>query len=236
VVALSAGASSTLKDHYWLGARPPVTVIPNAVPRDRFRSPTSEERAAARASLGVPADAEVILVIGALTPEKGVDLAISAARGVQGGSLVVAGDGPLRAELEALASRWLPDRSFFIGALSDPRVAYWAADLLVLPSRSESMPAVLIEAGLCGLASVATDVGETGEIVDEGRTGVLVASGDAAAMSAAVSGLVSDQKRRLAMGLAAAERCSERFTIDRTVSTWFDLLAGLSATPCEFAG
>lgn len=230
VVALSAGISNILKRRYWLRAHPPVTVIPNAVPDGVFRPPSNRERAEARSALGVPADSDVMLFIGALAPEKGVDLAISAAAGVQGGVLLVVGEGPERQELEALAGRHMPARSFFVGSLDDSRVAYWSADLLVFPSRAgDSMPAVLIEAGLCGLASVTTDVGAIGEVVNDGETGFVLRSGDSAGIASAVSALMADPARRRAMGLAAVDFCSERFTISRTAPTWLDLLTEVTA-------
>jgi glycosyltransferase involved in cell wall biosynthesis len=228
VVALSAGASTTLKRHYWLRNRPSVTVIPNAVPEERFRPPSPQERADGRAKLGLPVDSDVILFVGSLSPEKGLDLALNALAGVDGAVLVVVGDGPQRSELEAMASQCMADRAHFMGSLDDPRVAYWSADLLLLPSRTESMPAVLIEAGLCRLASVATDVGAVREVVDHGITGFVVPVGDGEAMSSAVSALMNDSAGRSMMGRAAFARCSERFTVARTASAWVDLLASLS--------
>lgn len=228
VVATSAASAAVVKRHYWLRSRPPVTVIPNAVPADRFRPPRPEERAAARCSLGLPAGSAVVLFVGAVAREKGVDLAIAALASLEPAFLVVAGDGPARRECEALAARELPGRHSFLGSLDDPQVAYWAADLFVLPSRTESMPAVLIEAGLCGLASVATDVGAVAEIIDDGVTGCLVPAGDGQALAGALQALARDPGRRRAIGAAAARRCTTHFTIDRVARQWVELLAGLA--------
>ena len=227
IVALSAKASTVLKRHYWIRARPVVTVIPNAVSEDRFRPPTPEERAAARTALGVPAESDVLLFIGALTPEKGVDLAIVASAELPAAVLVVVGDGPQRPDLEALASRQMPHRCVFVGSVDDPQMAYWAADAFILPSRSEAMPGVLIEAGLCGLASVTADVGAAREVVDHGTTGFVVPAGDAQAIAGALSTLMSDPSRRLAMGRAAHGRCSSRFTIRRIALAWLDVLSAV---------
>ena len=229
VVALSAGFSTTLQRHYWLRSRPTVTVIPNAVPEERFRPPGAGARARARTALGVPVDAVVLLFIGALASEKGVDVAIEVAAELPTAVLLIVGDGPQRAELEELASRRMPQRCFFVGSLDDPQPAYWSADVLVFPSLSEAMPAVLIEAGLSGLASVATDVGAIREVIDEGRTGLVVPSGDAEALAAAVSALMSDHSRRSAMGIAAAERCSRHFTMSHIASAWLDLLSSVAS-------
>jgi glycosyltransferase involved in cell wall biosynthesis len=89
------------------------------------------------------------------------------------------------------------------------------------------MPAVLIEAGLSGLAAVATDVGAVREVIDHGETGYVVPVDDSEAMAAALAGLLKDDATRAAMGAAAAERCHERFTIARTASAWLGVLSGL---------
>jgi glycosyltransferase involved in cell wall biosynthesis len=228
VVATSEAAAAAFKRHYRLRSRPSVTVIPNAVPANRFRPPHPEERAGARGRLGLPADSEVVLFVGALSPEKGLDLAVAALAALETAVLVVVGDGPARRQYEALAADRLPGRHWFLGSLDDPQVAYWAADLFVLPSRTESMPAVLIEAGLCGLASVATQVGAVPEIVEDGVTGCLVPAGDPQAMAAALEALTRDPARRRDVGSAAAERCAAHFTIDRVAPQWVDLLAALA--------
>lgn len=225
VVALSQSMATRLKCHYWIRARPPITVIPNAVPDQRFRPPTHEERVQARSVLDLPIDSDVILVIGALAEEKGVDLAIHASAQLNAGLLLVVGDGPQLVELEALAVQRLPNRSRFLGVLDDPRAAYWSADLVVLPSRSEAMPAVLIEAGLCGLAAIASDVGAVREVVDHGATGLVVPPMDVQAIVSAISSLIRDPVWRSAMGAAAAVHCSQRFTIANTAPAWLELLS-----------
>lgn len=227
VVATSEVSAAIVKRHYRLRSRPPVTVIPNAVPAPRFRPPSPEERAEARATSGLPAGAVVVLFVGAVAPEKGVDLAIGALARLETTFLLVAGDGPARRQCEELAARRLPGRHLFLGSVDDPKRAYWAADVFVLPSRTESMPAVLIEAGLCGLASVATDVGAVAEIIDDGVTGCLVPAGDPQALTGALQALARDPGRRQTIGAAAAERCTMHFTIGRVAPQWVDLLTAL---------
>ena len=236
VVALTSRTSATLQRHYWIRKRPAITVIPNAVSGEHFRPPSRQERGAARAALGIPVDSAVILCVGALAAEKGIDLAIMAVAGIEGARLLLVGDGPLRKELEALASSEMPNRCWFVGSMNDPRVAYWSADLLISPSRSESMPAVLIEAGLCGLASVATEVGETKEVIDHGVTGLIVRSGDATAIATAVVQLMGDPESRSAMGSAASDLCRRRFTISSTAPAWFELFAALAVEGGKHAG
>jgi len=225
VVALSRQSADVLARHYWLRSRPAVTVVPNAVPEERFRPPDPREKVEARRCFDLPVDAEVALVIGALTPEKGVDLAIRAVAELPGVFLVVVGDGPERAALEALASRRMPDRCVFAGPLADPQAAYWSADVLAFPSHSEVMPAVLIESGLSGLPSVATDVGAVREVILDGATGLVVPKADGRAITSALSALLCDRVRRTQMGAAAREHCSSTFTIRRVAPLWMELLS-----------
>jgi len=204
------------------------------VPAAGFAPATAAARAAARSRFGLPADAAVVLAIGALVPEKGVDLAIDAVAalpGELGVELLVVGDGPERDRLVARAG----DRVTFTGPLDDPAVAYAASDVVVLPSRGgDSMPATLIEAALCGLPAVATPVGAIAEIVVDGETGLIVPVGDGVALGEALTVLVADPGRRVRLGDAARTRAKERFTIDAVGPRW--AAAVLAATSGPRAG
>jgi glycosyltransferase involved in cell wall biosynthesis len=134
---------------------------------------------------------------------------------------VIAGDGPERAPLEARARQRAPGRVHFLGNLPDPGDAYAVADVFVLPSRTEGLPAALIEAAMRGLPAVATDVGYVRDVVDDGVTGIVVPPGDERAMTAGL-------RRALAMdasvGAAARAHCEARFDMERVVDQWHDLL------------
>ena len=163
--------------------------------------------------------------LGALVEEKGVDLLIEAMRDVPDACLVAAGDGPDRAFLEERAHSLLSTRSSFVGPLEEPRAALWASDLLALPSRGgDSMPAVLIEAGLCGLPCVSTPVGAIPDVIDDGRTGAIVPIGDVPALAAALRELCRSPVLRRERGTAARRRCVENFTVEAIVPKWLDVL------------
>ena len=140
-----------------------------------------ERREAARESFGI-GDELTVALVGALSEEKRPELAVAAVALIDGVHLLVAGDGPLRTEIATRGITDAPGRVHVLGALADPSPVYDAADVLVLPSRTEGLPGVLIEAGLRGLPCVATDVGYVSDIVVDGETGVLVPSGDPAAL------------------------------------------------------
>ena len=226
VVALTSRTADTLHDHYRVG-RDRLAVIPTAASRTRNRPATAEERSTARRNYGLPDGAPVAAVIGALSPEKAVDVAIDALAHLPELRLVVAGDGPERASLESRAARVAPARVKFTGALDDPSPAFAAADVVVLPSRTEGLPGVLIEAGLRGLACVATDVGYVRDIVIDGETGVVVAGEDSGALARGIERvLAEDAAPGMGMGAAARTRCLDRFELEPIAKQWSELLAG----------
>jgi phosphatidylinositol alpha 1,6-mannosyltransferase len=165
-------------------------------------------RAAARAALGLPADAFVVLYLGRLVPIKAVDVLLAAAAALPRTVVLVAGDGPLR---RALATR-APQGARFLGHLGARARAraLAAADVLCLPSRvlpsgrSEGSPTVVLEAQAAGLPVVAAATGGVAGLVREGVDGVLVPPGDPAALRAALARLAADPGRRAALGAAAA--------------------------------
>jgi len=224
VVALWSGAATTLHTHFGVSLER-IRVIPNGVPAERFRPAEAAERLAARREFGLDQALPVVAFLGALVPEKGADLVIDAAAAVPSVRLLVVGDGPERSHLEAQADRVVPGRVVFAGALSDTRRAYASADVVALPSRAgDSMPGVLIEAGLMGLPSVSTPVEAIPEIVVPGMTGELVPVDDASALADAIDAIVSTPSRAHTLGRQARARCLERFNIDRVAEAWDEVV------------
>jgi glycosyltransferase involved in cell wall biosynthesis len=130
----------------------------------------------------------------------------------------VVGDGPLRAEVEQRGAALGID---VLGARDDVPSLLSSSDLLVATGRPpEGLPGVLIEAGLCGLPVVTTNVPGAHDVVEDGVTGIVVPVDDSVRLVDAVESLVADDERRLAMGRAARKRCLESFTIDATLEKW----------------
>ncbi len=224
IVSLSESTAVVVSDHYGL-RRNKIVVVPNAVPGERFAPPSPQEKTAARAELGVDERAALAISVGALVPEKGVDLAIRSLAQQAECRLLIAGDGPERGALEHLATEQLGDRARFLGSVADPRSLYAAADFLLLPSRGgDSMPAVLIEAGLSGLPAITCPIGAIADVVLNGETGVLVEPDDLDALRAAVESLSSDRELAQRLGVGAHAHCSACFTIETTAPLWMGLL------------
>ncbi|MGH9027241.1 MAG: glycosyltransferase family 4 protein [Acidimicrobiia bacterium] len=221
VVALTEATARQLAFRYRVNPDR-IRVIPKGVPAERFPPTVGDAtRKLARRSFGLGNDAVVTLCVGALSPEKNFSLAVAAVAALPEVQLLIVGDGPERALLEAEAARRAPGRVRFAGAVADASHAYAAADAVVLSSWSEGLPGVLIEAGLSGLPVVATDVGFVDQIVVHDETGLLVPAGDRDAMSAAVAKALRDRVR---LGQAARAHCLEHFDLATVADKWDSLI------------
>jgi len=192
-----------------------VRVIPNGADPERFGS---VNRADARRALGLPADRPVALFAGHLTELKGIaDLvdALGATDPSDRPLLAIVGDGPLRPSLETrVAELGLGDSVRFAGRVPHDDVGTWmgACDVLVLPSLSEGLPTVICEAMLAGRAVIATPVGGTPELIEDGATGILIAPGNVTALADALGELLGTPGRADAMGGLAALRAQQSLT------------------------
>jgi glycosyltransferase involved in cell wall biosynthesis len=151
------------------------------------------DRLEARGRLGLPAEEKALLWVGNLLPVKGLDVLLRACANLNDGGqrfhLYLVGDGPLRKALEAeCRARGLWERVSFLGPRLPHQLPDWyrAADLTVLPSRSEGYPNVLRESLACGTPFVASEVGSIPEIAAEDERNLLVPPEDAAALTAAL--------------------------------------------------
>jgi glycosyltransferase involved in cell wall biosynthesis len=221
VVALWPEAADQLARLYRID-RSRIEVIPNGRDATRFAPITPAERAESRAELGVDADDRVAVILGALSAEKQVDHAIDAIAALDGVVLLVAGDGPQRTALEERAVRRAPGRVRFLGSVADPAGLLAAADALLLTSRTEGQPAVVLEALFRGLPVAASRVGAVEQLVRPERSGFLFEAGDVAgaagaleaAMALPVTGVL-DERQRIA----------ERFDSHAVTAQWAQLLA-----------
>lgn len=158
-----------------------IAVIPNGIRPDLFD--VTVDRAAYRRELGLPAEARVIGTVAALTPQKGVEYLIRAAAAVRRERpevhLLIAGDGPLRPELQRLARPLgALDGIHLLGQRDDIPQFLAALDLFVLPSLWEGSPYALLEAGAAGAPVIATAIPGNIDLVEHERTGLLVQPAD----------------------------------------------------------
>lgn len=200
-------------------------VIPNGIDLARF-GPDPAGRAAVRAELGIPAEAWVVGTVGRLWPEKDHPFFLRSVEPLLGEQfhVVIAGDGPeAQRTTELVRSLRVPTSVHLLGPRHDvPRVLA-ALDTFVLSSVREGLPLVIPEAMACDLPVVATSVGGIPQVVVEGETGFLVASGDQAAMRDRISRLDRDRELAVNFGRAGRQRALDRFSSQRMVRDYLEL-------------
>jgi glycosyltransferase involved in cell wall biosynthesis len=166
--------------------------IPNGVDMAPFRE---SAQSLCRELSGGPE--RLVGFVGRLVPDKGGDLLLSAAQSVlaayPNAKFVFAGDGPARAEWEALAARLgIASKVIFMGSRSDMPAVYASLDVVVLPSLREAMPMCLLEALAAAKPVVATNVGAIPQVVVPGVTGLLCEPGDADTLAMSILRLLRD--------------------------------------------
>lgn len=192
-----------------------LAVIPNCIDPAPFRLEMAPKRAAA--SLGLPASAMRIGLLCALRPEKDVATFLRAAalvaREAESARFVLIGDGSERTNLENLAAELGLARSvLFLGDRSDIPELLAALDVVVLSSLTESFPNAILEAMAAGRPVVATHVGGVPELVQDGRTGWLVAPGDPQTMARRILELAHSPSLRRSMGEAGRALVVQQFS------------------------
>lgn len=235
------------RERGWL--RPPARrtrVIRNAVDMEapaRGAAPIAE----VRRSLRLAAADRLAVVVGRLSPEKGVDVAIDAlARLVDAGAggslhLAIVGDGPQRAALASRVERLgLGTRVHFVGHTTTPGDYLRAADMVLLPSRSEGIPNVALEAMALGRPLVATAVGGTPEVVADDRAGMLIPPDDAGTLAAAVHRLLAEPDLAARLSAGARAHAAAELTVavrcERLRAVYTELVPRLAAMACPAGG
>ena len=161
-----------------------------------------------------------LVCVGRLVPIKGHDTLLrsfaAATESVPGLTLEIAGDGPLRGELEALAAQLgVTGAVTFAGRVGRTEPVYERAAVVVVPSRGEGFGMVALEAAERGRAVIASAVGGLPEIVEDGTTGLLVPPDDVERLAGALAGLAADGDRAARLGAAGRKRALREFTLDR---------------------
>ena len=179
-----------------------------------------ERRDETRRALNVAPKEILVGAVGRLEPVKGFTYFVQAARAIAQRApqttFILVGDGslrgPLREESEALG-----DRFRMLGLREDVPDLMAAMEVFVLPSLNEGMGRVLLECGAAGIPAVASAVGGVPDLIEDGRTGYLVAPGDPGAAAEAVMRLVADSELRAAMGARAREKVVPAYGLRRMV-------------------
>jgi glycosyltransferase involved in cell wall biosynthesis len=190
------------------------TKIYSGIELDKFKC--SRPPAELRRGLGICPDDFVVGLVAKLWTGKGHAATINATKQLVASDpkfkLVIVGEGYLRDELEQQTQELgLQSHVIFTGFRSDIPDLNAMFDIAVLPSDFEGMGRVLLEAMVMGKAVVASNVGGIPDIVDDGKTGILVPAGDSNALASAIGALMNDRMLRDRMGRAGYEKITQQF-------------------------
>jgi glycosyltransferase involved in cell wall biosynthesis len=202
----------------------PIEVIENGI--DLVHYAASTDRGSLRAALGLDPARRYLICVARFHPVKDHRMLLTAFAKVAAArhdvDLLLAGDGPLRADLEGRAQTLgIAERVRFLGIRDDVPRLLEAADVFTLTSVSEAASITLLEAMACGLPVVVTDVGGNPDIVRQGVDGILVPRGDGEAAASAIATLLDDRARARAMGQAGRIRVQERYQLASTVEKYY---------------
>ena len=207
-------------------------VLPNAVNINQFVISVTT-RNAKRQELGIRPEQTVLLFIGRLTEAKGVDVLLRALSGAEEWEencvLLIVGEGSQKKYLENLGqSLGLVRKVRFLGVCEDIPELLAAADVFVLPSRWEGLPMVILEAMAAGKLIIATTVGGIPEVIEDGKTGLLVRAEDVESLRNVLESVVADVSLREKLGVAAKNRVKQLFSIEtrmrQLISIYNDIL------------
>jgi glycosyltransferase involved in cell wall biosynthesis len=204
--------------------------VPNGIDLSRF---------AAAAVPRAAGEAPVVGIVAALRPEKNIARllrAFAAATADRPARLVVAGEGPERAALEALAARLgIAARTRFAGHVADPAPLYRDFDVFALSSDTEQMPLTVLEAMAAGLPVAATDVGDIATMVAAPNRALIVPPDDAA-LAGSLRRLLEDAGLRASLGAANRARAAAEFDAQRMFRSYDALYRGLPVSPAGVDG
>lgn len=222
IVTISASQRRDIVERFHVAPAEKTIVVPLGLDLQPFLNPEPDETL--RHALGIPAGAFVVGFMGRFVSIKNLEALVGAfarfAAVRSDAHLLLAGDGPLRQAIESQVQRLRLERQVhFLGWCTDLAAFHGSIDVCALSSLNEGTPVALIESMAAGVPVVSTRVGGVPDVVDDGETGLLVPSGDEAAMATAFSRLADDPALRTRMGAAARVAATSRYAAEALPAT-----------------
>jgi len=228
IVAVSEGQKRKITG---LGVRSgKVSVIHNCIQAETWSNESKDD--SLREKLGIPKDAILVTTAGRLSPEKDHSTLIRAAKAVMRERddvyFAVFGEGFLRPELQqAIDDSGLNGRFLLPGFFKDMAKVMLATDIFSLPSLSEGLPNVVLEAFACSKPVIATEVGGTPELVEDGKNGFLIQVGEHETLAEKIQLLAGDATLRETMGANGRELVQSEFVFQKQALKYDDVYSKL---------
>lgn len=195
-------------------------VIYNGIDPKMYENFSEDDRQKMRMEFNIPDTATLLISVGRLQKQKGYPYLIQSAVELKNRGYnfvwLIAGEGELRFQLEQMVKNYgLEDTIRFLGLREDVPKLMFASDIFVLTSLWEGLPGVVLEAMAVGLPVVATDVGGTPELVEDGTNGFLIPPGNPMKMADAIEKLINmSGEARRKIGSMGKEIVKEKFTVE----------------------
>lgn len=235
--AITDGVEAELRDAGVGGAG--IHRIPNCVDTSRFAPVGLEEKRSIRKRLGIPQDCRIVTYTGRLVSYKGLPLLLRVWRDLCRDHarirLVLVGTGGLdihncEEELRAFVDHHGMESSVtFTGPVGNVSEYLQASDIFAFPTENDAFPSSLVEAMACKLPVVTTPVGAIGEIVQDGRNGLMVEPGEAVGLFRALDRLLSDPALARSLGEEGWRTVRDRFSADLVTREYLGLFNGLGS-------
>ena len=208
-----------------------VSVIPHGVCTN---GPQLQDRAAALASSGLPADGQgrfLVSFFGRLSEEKAPDVFVEIARRLKDHAEIyfcMTGEGPARPAVLKLIDRYKLRRKIYApGFVDNFRTLMELSDVIVVPSRIDGMPLVVLEAQALGKPVVASAVGSVPEMIQDNESGFLCEPGNVSAFCQRILELLESPDKRAAMGAAAQRAVRQRHDVDTMINAYVEVFQNL---------
>ena len=204
------------------------SLIPNFGETPRSLNDPAESRRSLRSECCIPMDVPVLLALGRLHEAKAHDTLLKSLANIEGAHLLLAGDGPLRSELEALAAELgLSNRVHFLGWRSDVAQLFAAADISVFPSRYEPNGTVIMESWAHQKPLIASRSKGAEWLVDHEENGLLFPIDDTSALQTLIEKLIADPTLADKLVTGGNEKFSHSFSEEKVVNEYLSLFSAL---------
>jgi len=200
-----------------------IKLIYNGVDEDYFYPPNENDRIDAKRKFGISLDDKVVCLIGRFSKVKGHDLLIKAASLLKERNVkpifILAGSGD-ESWIRAMIEEYELQDQFISTGFLDSRDVLWASDILVLPSRKEGFPLVVVEAMLCGVPTIRTPAAGAYDQIEDGINGYIIPFEDEKSLADRIQLLIEDDELRRKISKKAFEKAKQVFTLREMVSNY----------------